>query len=122
VSPPTAPGTGPLSRFVPEKRARGLAPHLARLPDPAAALSLLERLAERGPLPDDPVRLHALLTIGGCSPWLSGLLEQDPEAIDVLPRADRPRSRRPATISSRSWRASSSAARTSISRRSCAAS
>jgi len=85
VSPPTAPGTGPLARFLPEKRARRLAPHLARLPDPTAALSLLERLAERGPLPDDPVRLHALLTIGGCSPWLSGLLEQDPEALDALP-------------------------------------
>jgi glutamate-ammonia-ligase adenylyltransferase len=85
MSPPAAPGAGPLARFVSEKRARGLAPHLARLPDPAAALALLERLAESGPLPDDPVRLHALLTIGGCSPWLAGLLEQDPEALDVLP-------------------------------------
>jgi glutamate-ammonia-ligase adenylyltransferase len=82
---PRPPQPGPLGRLLSADRARGLAPHLARLPDPDAAVALLDRLKERNALPGDAVRLHALLTIGGCSPWLAGLLEQDPEAIDVLP-------------------------------------
>ena len=74
-----------LAALLPQERARGLAPHVERLCDPDGAVSLLRRLADRGPLPDDPVRLHALLTLGGCSPYLASLLEQDPEAIDILP-------------------------------------
>ena len=77
----------PLFALLPPSLAAGLAPHLARLPDPDEAIALLTRLAERGALPSDAVRLHALLTIGGCSPWLASLLEQDPETIEVLPSA-----------------------------------
>ena len=74
-----------LAALLPEERARGLAPHIERLCDPDGAVALLRRLAAIGPLPDDPVRLHALLTLGGCSPYLASLLEQDPEAMSILP-------------------------------------
>ncbi|HZN04562.1 MAG TPA: hypothetical protein VFD06_13345 [Candidatus Polarisedimenticolia bacterium] len=77
--------TAPLFALLPHPLAAGLAPHLERLPDPGEAIALLARLRERDALPGDPVRLHALLTIGGCSPWLAALLEQDPETIEVLP-------------------------------------
>ncbi|HET8947119.1 MAG TPA: hypothetical protein VFQ07_09060 [Candidatus Polarisedimenticolia bacterium] len=76
-----------LAALLSDERARGLAPHVERLCDPDAAIALLSRLAAAGPLPDDPVRLHALLTLGGCSPYLASLLEQDPEAMAFLPAA-----------------------------------
>ncbi|HEV8119790.1 MAG TPA: glutamate-ammonia-ligase adenylyltransferase, partial [Candidatus Polarisedimenticolia bacterium] len=68
-----------------------LQPHVACLPDPDGALRLAERLRDRGALPDDPVRLHAALTLGGSSPWLAGLLERDDDVLEALPSGTPPR-------------------------------
>jgi len=74
-----------LSAILPPDLVAPLAAHLERLPDPDAAVRLAQRLAAAGALPSDPSRLHALLTIGGCSPYLGGLLHERPDLLDALP-------------------------------------
>ena len=74
-----------LSAFLPPGLVAPLAALLERLPDPDGAVRLAQRLAAGGVLPGDPGRLHALLTLGGCSPYLGGLLHERPELLDALP-------------------------------------
>jgi glutamate-ammonia-ligase adenylyltransferase len=74
-----------LSAILPPGLVAALAAHLERLPDPEGAVRLAQRLAAGGALPGDPGRLHALLTLGGCSPYLGGLLHERPGLLDALP-------------------------------------
>ncbi len=74
-----------LSSLLPEGRARRLAGHFVRLPDPQGALYHLARYAAAaGRMPDDDAVLSDLLTIAGHSPYLGGLLGQHPEFLEVL--------------------------------------
>jgi [glutamine synthetase] adenylyltransferase / [glutamine synthetase]-adenylyl-L-tyrosine phosphorylase len=74
-----------LSDILPPALVAPLAAHLVRLPDPEGAVRLARRLAAAGALPTDPSRLHALMTLGGCSPYLGGLLHERPDLLDALP-------------------------------------
>jgi glutamate-ammonia-ligase adenylyltransferase len=73
-----------LSAILPPALVAPLTAHLERLPDPNGAVRLAQRLAASGVLPGDPGRLHALLTLGGCSPYLGGLLHERPGLLDAL--------------------------------------
>jgi glutamate-ammonia-ligase adenylyltransferase len=74
-----------LAGILPAPMAEGLAGHVARLADPGAAVRAIETLAAaRGGAPD-PVRLRAVATIAGSSPYLGSLLLAHPELLDALP-------------------------------------
>jgi len=76
-----------LGPLVPPDQIEALADHLSRLPDPEGAVRTLERLAAHGAALRDPIRLHAALTLGGCSAWLGGLLIERPDILEAIPTA-----------------------------------
>jgi glutamate-ammonia-ligase adenylyltransferase len=73
-----------LAALLPSDVAARHATHVARVADPGGAIQLLQQFAARHGRPPADALLRDFLTLAGFSPYLGGLLIQNPEFLDVL--------------------------------------
>ena len=74
-----------LAALLPPDVALRHAGHVSRIADPEGAIQQLQHFATRHGRPPATERLPDFLTLAGFSPYLGGLLVQNPDFLDVLP-------------------------------------